>query len=320
MPVLPATSRNWTGVISFTGSIWICCADYQPVAFIMENVKGMLSSHIAGRRLFPRILQDLTSPATVEGQDRRRVHPQYRLYSLIDGCSFRKGQLASSIRPAQFVIQAEHYGIPQTRHRVVLLGLREDLAHDFDRQGCMFPRLCPLTGPDDHLLSVSASQVLAGLPPLRSGLSWLQTTYPAGDWRQTLSALAADFGPVIEDPELRAAFEQAALRAAASDLPPGGRSVLAADRAGDLDALPAELAAWYHGIDPPLVLNHETRNHMPEDLARYLYCAVYARLKGVSPKAAQFPAALAPQPPATGKPASSTTGSGCRSPISRPRR
>ncbi len=94
--------------------------NHRPVAFVMENVKGMLSSRIGGRPLFPRILQDLTSPATVEGQDRRRVHPQYRLYSLIDGCSFRKGQLASSIRPAQFVIQAEHYGIPQIRNRVIL--------------------------------------------------------------------------------------------------------------------------------------------------------------------------------------------------------
>ncbi len=267
---------------------------YRPAAFVMENVKGILSSHIAGRRLFPRILQDLTSPATVEGQDRRRVHPQYRLYSLIDGCSFRKGQLASSIRPAQFVIQAEHYGIPQTRHRVILLGLREDLAHDFDRQGCMFPRLSPLTGPDGRLLSVSTRQVLADLPPLRSGLSWLQTTYPAGDWYETLSALASDFAPMIEDTELRTAFEQAALRAAASGHPSGGRSV-AATGAGDLDTLPAELATWYRGPDPPLVLNHETRNHMPEDLARYLYCAVYARLKGVSPRAAQFPIALAPR-------------------------
>lgn len=94
--------------------------------------------------------------------------------------------------------------------------------------------------------------------------------------------------------ELRTAFEQAALQAAASDHPSGGRSV-AATGAGDLDTLPAELATWYRGPDPPLVLNHETRNHMPEDLARYLYCAVYARLKGVSPRAAQFPVALAPR-------------------------
>ena len=268
---------------------------YQPVAFVMENVKGMLSANIGGRPLFPRILEDLASPATVDGQDRRRVHPRYRLYSLTDGCSYRKGQIASLIQPTRFVIQTERYGIPQTRHRVILLGLREDLADDFDRLGRMFPRLGPLTGLDGRLLSVSTRQVLAGLPPLRSGLSWLQTAYPVGDWCQTLSALAADFAPMIEDPELRTAFEQAALRAAASDLPTGGRSVPATDRAADLADLPAELVAWYHGTDPSLVLNHETRNHMPEDLARYLFCAVYARLKGISPKAARFPAALAPR-------------------------
>ncbi len=34
---------------------------------------------------------------------------------------------------------------------------------------------------------------------------------------------------------------------------------------------------------------------MPEDLARYLFCSVYAEQKGVSPKANQFPAALAPR-------------------------
>ncbi|TVR63372.1 MAG: DNA cytosine methyltransferase [Candidatus Competibacteraceae bacterium] len=269
--------------------------DYQPAAFVMENVKGLLSSHIAGRRLFPRILQDLTSPATLEGQDRRRVHPQYRLYSLIDGYSFRQGQNPDSIRPEQLIIQAEHYGIPQTRHRVILLGVREDLASLLDRLGRPFPCLNPLTGPEGQLLGISTRQVLASLPPLRSGLSWLQTSYQRGDWHQTLSALATDFGPKIEDPELRAAFEQAALQATAADLPQGGRSVPVANQTAESVALPDELATWYRGIDPPLVLNHETRNHMPEDLARYLFCAVYARLKGVSPKATQFPVALAPR-------------------------
>lgn len=269
--------------------------DHRPVAFVMENVKGMLSARIGGKQLFPRILEDLVSPATVDDRDRRRAYPRYRIYSLINGSSYQYGQDPGSIRHEQFIIQAEHYGIPQNRHRVILLGLREDLAKQFQALGRMFPRLCPLTDPAGHLLPVTARQVLAGLPPLRSGLSWLQTAYPAGDWRQTLTALASGFGPVIGDPELRATFEQAAFQAAAADLSTGGRSVPAADRGADRAALPAGLAAWYHGSDPPLVLNHETRNHMPEDLARYLFCAVYARLKGVSPKAAQFPAALAPR-------------------------
>ncbi|MDG4554192.1 MAG: DNA cytosine methyltransferase [Candidatus Competibacter sp.] len=268
--------------------------DYRPVAFVMENVKGILSSHVAGRPLFPRILQELTSPAVAGNQDGRRVHPRYRIYSLVDACSYRHDQNPDSIQPERFIIQAEYYGIPQTRHRVILFGLLEELADIFDRQGGVFPRLSPLTGPDGRPLSISTRQVLTGLPPLRSGLSWHQSIYPSGDWHKTLSALATDFGPMIEDPELRATFEQAALRAATSVHLSGGRSV-ATTGANNLDTLPADLATWYRGIDPPLVLNHETRKHMPEDLARYLFCAVYARLKGTSPKAAKFPAALAPR-------------------------
>jgi DNA (cytosine-5)-methyltransferase 1 len=155
--------------------------NHRPVAFVMENVKGTLSSRIGGRPLFPRILQDLTSPAAADGQDGRRVHPRYRIYSLVDPCSYRHDQNPDSIQAGRFIIQAEHYGIPQTRHWVILLGLLENLADTFDRQGGVFPCLNPLTDSAGQLLSVTTRQVLAGLPPLRSGLSWLQTAYPAGD-------------------------------------------------------------------------------------------------------------------------------------------
>ena len=87
--------------------------DHRPVAFVMENVKGMLSSRIGGRPLFPRILQDLASPATAYGQDKRRRLPRYRIYSLVDTCSYRHDQNPDSIQPERFIVQAEYYGIPQ---------------------------------------------------------------------------------------------------------------------------------------------------------------------------------------------------------------
>ncbi|HRD48043.1 MAG TPA: DNA cytosine methyltransferase [Candidatus Contendobacter sp.] len=267
-------------------------SNHRPVAFVMENVKGILSSRIAGRRLFPRILEDLASPAKAYGQDKQRQHPHYRIYSLADGSSFRHGQDPASIPPERFIVQAERYGIPQNRHRVILFGLREDLANQFDRQGGVFPCLCPLTDSN-----VTVRPVLADLPPLHSGLSWLRSAYLAGDRRETLLALFDRFATMIEDMELRSAFEQAARQVTGSNLPQGGRSVAVRHSESDknMEAPLAGLAAWYHGLDPPLVLNHETRAHMPEDLGRYLFCAVYAGLKGVSPKAAQFPAAMAPQ-------------------------
>ena len=43
------------------------------------------------------------------------------------------------------------------------------------------------------------------------------------------------------------------------------------------------------------VCNHETRAHIGDDLSRYLFCASYAQVHGVSPKLEQFPAALLPK-------------------------
>ena len=268
--------------------------NHRPVAFVMENVKGILSSQIAGRRLFPRILQDLASPATAYGQDKRRRLPRYRIYSLVDGSSFRHGQDPTLIQAERFIVQAERYGIPQNRHRVILFGLREDLADTFDRLGNAFPCLSPLTGTEQRP-SVFTRHALTDLPPLRSGLSWLRSACKAGSWQDTLLPLFTHSARTIEDAELRIAFEESARQVANSNRPRGGRSVTPSSEAGFAVGLPENLAAWYRGQDPPLVLNHETRAHMPEDLARHLFCSVYAGQKGVSPKANQFPATLAPR-------------------------
>lgn len=268
--------------------------DHKPVAFLMENVKGMLTSRVGGQRLFPRILEDLTSPAA-SGQDRRRRYPYYRIYSLINGRSFHYHQNAEQVPAEQFLIPAECYGVPQARHRVILFGLREDFANIFDRQGGVFPCLCPRTGENGQRQSLTTQQALYDLPPLRSGLSWLRTSCQKGGWDETLAPLFANIAASIEESSLRKAFEAAADQVIASGrLTQGERSVTPSGKPCRVTEVSAELAAWYQGQDPPLVLNHQSRNHMPEDLARYLYCAVYAEKKGISPKAAQFPAALAP--------------------------
>jgi DNA (cytosine-5)-methyltransferase 1 len=65
-----------------------------------------------------------------------------------------------SIRPQDFIIEAENFGVPQMRHRVILFGVRRDLSwldHDV---------LSPaMTG------RVSVWQAISGLPLLRSRLS-----------------------------------------------------------------------------------------------------------------------------------------------------
>ena len=109
----------------------------------MENVKGMLSSQHEGGRIFERIKEDLESP---------RAGLRYEIRSLVVPVA------AADLQPADFIIRAEEHGIPQRRHRVILMGVREDLA---DRQSAVLEKQAP----------VSLEAAIGDLPAVRSRLS-----------------------------------------------------------------------------------------------------------------------------------------------------
>ena len=80
---------------------------FTPAIFVMENVKGLLSAGHGGQSMMQRILEDL------------RLGGKYSVRSLVvEG---------DDPDPKDFVIRAEDYGVPQRRHRVILLGVRNDL-------------------------------------------------------------------------------------------------------------------------------------------------------------------------------------------------
>ncbi len=134
-----------------------------PSVFVMENVKGLLSSRIDGQRLFDKIYEDLENPGrATESEERYR----YRIYSLVESSNPILG--ANNV----FTIKSENYGIPQARHRVILLGVRDSIE---------FENLTPETlQPEGGC--VTAWDVIADLPKIRSGLSsqsngisWIET-------------------------------------------------------------------------------------------------------------------------------------------------
>lgn len=108
-------------------------ADHEPIVFIMENVKGLLSSTLNDQRLFSRILEDLEDPASAlmreNGRD-VRGRPRYRIYSLAV-----QGELGITGAEAA-IVHSEDYGVPQARHRVILLGVSEG-SGDTNRPSCM---------------------------------------------------------------------------------------------------------------------------------------------------------------------------------------
>ena len=243
----------------------------RPAVFVMENVKGMLSSTVESRLVFEMLMEELASLGTGHGH-----HYELRAIRLADG----KATLQEAAQPSDFIVRAEEFGVPQRRHRVIIVGLRSDLAARATGAGIsVTPTIRTVEG------------TIGTLAPLRSGVS--KATDSAEDWRREVRLAAmrlADLHTGDTEDDLRTAFHElsAQLKAgghanrASTDLPQGyGES-------ND------PLLRWLERPDLHALAQHETRGHMASDLGRYLFAAVFGQQRRTSPKAADFPAALSP--------------------------
>ncbi|MGZ3754872.1 MAG: DNA cytosine methyltransferase [Mucilaginibacter sp.] len=251
-------------------------AVHAPPVFIMENVKGMLSAKVKEGSVFNQIIQDLKNPfeAYIKLQGKEELPykpPGYKIYSLVK--PHKKDLLGKDIfEPRDFIIKSEEYGIPQTRHRVILLGIRDDL--DIT-PGTLKKAPAP----------ISVGDVINSLPSLRSGVSkeedstdkWLallQQSVQDGVWRNVDADISHRIEEVINE----------------IDVPENGRGDLFVEGNGRLNYL----ENWY--VDKKLngFANHETRSHIRTDLYRYLFAACFAEIRGRSPKLSEFPVQLYP--------------------------
>lgn len=243
----------------------------RPAAFVMENVKGMLSSTVQSRLVFEMLLEDLSSLGTGHGHKY-----ELRAIRIEDG----KASLQEAMQPSDFVVRAEEFGVPQRRHRVIIVGIRSDVKRKGDGVGI------PLSG-----LARTVSDVIGAMPALRSGIS--RGDDDATRWREIVIDAARDLAQLTKqrgDGALVEAFMSVAkrmktaapARRSARDLPEGyGQSN---------DAL----LSWIERPELRAIAQHETRGHMTSDLGRYLFACVFAQLRSYSPKAADFPFELSP--------------------------
>lgn len=237
----------------------------RPAAFVMENVKGILSSKINGEEIFQRILDDLSCAG--DG---------YTLVPLSAPFSGAKGPV-----PADFIVRAELHGVPQARHRVIILGIRNDLAGSISEGEVLLP-------PRHPEEAVSVRQALSGLLPLRSGLSsgddaraWqaevLGHMGRIRNWKKVPAQIREDMGRLAEEFVDRLPLHRVATNAACADV-----------------EMPDELRKWLRIGGTRSLANHATRGHMTDDLSRYLYASSFARVFGVSPKLEDFHSSLLP--------------------------
>lgn len=254
-------------------------ARHRPAAFVMENVKGLLSSRVGNEQMFPRILRDLTNPGRTAGT---RARPRYTIHALTTSGRFSDGDEIDVINPRDFVIRAEEYGIPQARHRVILLGIRHDAGLEPPKP--LQPVLQPL----------EASVALSTMPPLRSGITGKPVT--TREWRMEIRANLKAAGkaglPSRIMRKMREGFESHPQ--IQNTLTQGGPFqrvdyMRKGKTSADKDFLASIIDHRCGGF-----LNHQARNHMPMDLIRYLFASTWAAEFSGSPKAADYPKALAP--------------------------
>lgn len=222
--------------------------EIKPQVFVMENVKGILSSKLNGELIFPKILKDLESPsAAISGEAAK--NSEYRLYSLNE-------ELLSNGSP-NFLIKSEEYGIPQRRHRVIIVGVRSDLE-------CVPGALKRATR------RFTVEDAIGDLPRLRAGISKAEDSLEA--WCDLLGE---------------------ALRPSANSRPLNrGAAFIRASKHNS----PATNGLIEQLMDDRIVgtIDHVTRAHIKNDILRYKFLSKLADMTGTSVKIEQLPKELLP--------------------------
>ncbi len=79
-------------------------ARFQPAVFVMENVKGMLSSRLDGRKIFDRILEDLENPLSAFNDLQITDHNnlRYKIFPLVRS----KNSLGFEFEADDFVVKS----------------------------------------------------------------------------------------------------------------------------------------------------------------------------------------------------------------------
>jgi DNA (cytosine-5)-methyltransferase 1 len=246
---------------------------HKPPVFVMENVKGILSSKVAGELIITQILEDLKKPSEAVAIPSRKT-VTYHIYPFADYRDMPPLFKDIEYAPSDYIIRCEEHGVPQARHRLILLGVRSDIEAE--------PRRLKLSKR-----TISMWKVIRDLPKLRSKLS--RSPDSAAAWAHavrnaTSAALIARDGIPLD--VLR--VMKRIINAVDSELETGGSFVRTTKRL-------LWQRSWFLDARLNGVCNHESRAHMESDLWRYFYAACFAQANGRSPVLGDFPLSLLPR-------------------------
>lgn len=259
-------------------------AVHKPAVFVMENVKGILSAKTEENQIFSKILEDLSDPIGAcisEGEiaDNNQPHIRYRIYSLTKAPDNYDLYGNPIFNHNDFIIKSEEYGIPQKRHRVILLGIREDI---------------PAPGQTlEKADEVSLSSVIRNLPEIRSGIT-RQFTHSTMEFdKDGNSKKKRHYSKMNDSFELWSSYIEMfnnqvnnilqIPQEQLSDIPTtlGAEFIPLENNEWD-DTNP--LRGWYSDDNLRGVLHHVSRRHLLQDIKRYLFASRYVEQHGKFPR------------------------------------
>lgn len=247
-------------------------AVHKPPVFVMENVKGLLSATVGGTQLVERIFADLAAPADALAD----IYPefanskvQYSLHPVRPYEDSHKKLFSLS----DFLVESEQHGIPQARHRLIIVGVRSDIGKS--------PETLPLEK------APNIEDVIGDLPKLRSGLS--KETDSGENWKKAITTVDGRSWARIGLGDRAMSSKLISLAKTLNPKLTRGSMFLVGN------AAPRKCFDWY--VDEKLLgfCNHETRTHMRSDLQRYFFASTFAKLMGKSPVIRDFPRLLFPE-------------------------
>ncbi len=234
-------------------------AVHHPSVFVMENVKGLLSAKIGDEKIFNWILKDLKDPSKLfPGKNA----PKYKIYSFV----------TDEIRSNKdFLIKAEDFGIPQKRHRVILLGIREDID----------------TKPEylQKKEYITLESVIGLLPKIRSRLNRKFSGFEIIDGKKKRKYLRVTDNNIAWINLIQDYRAEVITWNGFSDFDERNFTLNAISTYGS-EFIPCNntisknhnLYNWYSDDRLGGIINHESRSHLLEDIKRYNFLAIYTNI------------------------------------------
>ncbi len=225
---------------------------HEPAVFVMENVKGLLSASVDGEKVFDWMKEDL------------KVGGNYHIHSFVKEAEDDK----------DFLIKSEEFGIPQKRHRVILLGVRKD----FNHRGQYLKKKT----------EVSLESVIGELPKVRSALNREFVRYGDQNKRSYNNITDNDdtwtsyINEYLTKVQSWGNFSLNGLSSGVKHLANGiGSEFL---KSGNKISKKHALHLWYSDAKLKGIANHQSRAHLSQDLMRYLFASLFVEKHGTFPR------------------------------------